>query len=106
MIGLQSIYISYYEILRGLKDLGNKEKLRRFDNFIQENELVSITKETAEKAAEIYSYLKKDGNLIEDADILIASISIVEDLVLITNNTKHFKRVKGLRIKNWLENTS
>jgi len=98
--------ISYYEILRGLKDLGNKEKLRRFDNFIQENELVSITKETAEKAAEIYSYLKKDGNLIEDADILIASISIVEDLVLITNNTKHFKRVKGLRIKNWLENTS
>ena len=98
--------ISYYEILRGLKDLGNKEKLRRFDNFIQENELVSITKETAEKAAEIYSYLKKDGNLIEDADILVASISIVEDLVLITNNTKHFKRVKGLRIKNWLENTS
>lgn len=26
--------ISYYEILRGLKDLGNEEKLRRFDNFI------------------------------------------------------------------------
>ncbi len=34
--------ISYYEILRGLKDLGNEEKLRRFDNFIQENELIFI----------------------------------------------------------------
>ena len=32
--------ISYYEMLRGLKDLGNEEKLRRFDAFIQENELV------------------------------------------------------------------
>ena len=96
--------ISYYEILRGLKDLGNEEKLRRFDNFIQENELVFITKDTIEKAAEIYAYLKKEGNLIEDADILMASTAIVEDLVLITNNIKHFKRVKGLRTDNWLQN--
>jgi len=96
--------ISYYEILRGLKDLGNEEKLRMFDNFIQENELVFITKDTIEKAAEIYAYLKKEGDLIEDADILMASTAIVEDLVLITNNIKHFKRVKGLRTDNWLQN--
>jgi len=88
--------ISYYEILRGLKDLGNEEKLRRFEEFIQENELVSIRRETIEKAAEIYVKLKKQGKLIEDADILMASTAIVEDLVLITNNIKHFKRVKGL----------
>ena len=94
--------ISYYEILRGLKDLGNEEKLKMFDDFIQENELVSIRKETVEKAAEIYAYLKKEGNLIEDADILMASTAIVEDLVLITNNIKHFKRVKSLRIDNWI----
>ncbi|MBW2739873.1 MAG: type II toxin-antitoxin system VapC family toxin [Deltaproteobacteria bacterium] len=96
--------ISYYEILRGLKDLGNEEKLRSFDNFIQENELVFITKESVDKAAEIYAYLKKDGNLIEDADILMASTAIVEDLVLITNNIKHFRRVKELKLDNWLQN--
>ena len=95
--------ISYYEILRGLKDLGNQEKLRSFENFIQENELVLIRKDTAEKAAEIYAYLKKDGNLIEDADILMAAIAIVDDLILITNNTSHFDRVKGLVIDNWLK---
>ena len=77
--------ISYYEILRGLKDLGNEEKLKRFEGFIQENELVSIRKETVEKAAEIYAYLKKEGNLIEDADILMAATAIVENLVLITH---------------------
>ena len=96
--------ISYYEILRGLKDLGNQKKLGSFEIFIQENELVLIRKETVEKAAEIYAYLKKDGNLIEDADILMAAISIVEDLVLITNNTSHFNRVKGLSLDNWLNN--
>ena len=96
--------ISYYEILRGLKDLGDEEKLRGFEEFIQENELISIRKETIEKAAEIYAYLKKEGNLIEDADILMAAIAIVEDLVLITNNISHFKRVKGLETENWIEN--
>jgi len=96
--------ISYYEILRGLKDLGDEEKLRGFEEFIQENELISIRKETIEKAAEIYAYLKKEGNLIEDADILMAAIAVVEDLVLITNNISHFKRVKGLETGNWIEN--
>jgi len=96
--------ISYYEILRGLEDLGNEQKTMRFEEFIQENELVSIRKETIEKAAEIYAYLKREGNLIEDADILMASIAIVEDLVLITNNISHFRRVEGLRTENWLEN--
>ncbi len=94
--------ISYYEILRGLKDLGNQEKLRSFEDFILENELVLIRKETVEEAAEIYAYLKKDGNLIEDADILMAAIAIVEDMMLITNNTSHFNRVKGLSLDNWL----
>ena len=96
--------ISYYEILRGLKDLGNREKIERFEDFIRENELISIRKETVQKAAEIYAYLKKEGNMIEDADILMAATAIVEDLVLITNNIRHFKRVKDLKLDNWLQN--
>jgi len=34
---------------------------------------------------------------------LMASIAIVEDLVLITNNIKHFERIEGLATENWLE---
>jgi predicted nucleic acid-binding protein len=46
----------------------------------------------------------KEGNLIEDADILMAATAIVEELVLITNNIKHFERIKGLKIDNWIGN--
>ena len=95
--------ISYYEILRGLEDLGNKEKLRKFEEFVQENEFISIGKDTVIKAAEIYAYLKKQGNLIEDAYILMASIAIVENLVLVTNNIKHFERIESLTTENWME---
>lgn len=93
--------ISYYEILRGLIDLGNRIKLRKFEEFMQENELLPLRKETIQTAAEIYAYLKKRGNLIEDADILIASIALVENLVLVTDNIRHFERVEGLQIENW-----
>ncbi|TRZ87701.1 MAG: type II toxin-antitoxin system VapC family toxin [Methanosarcinales archaeon] len=70
---------------------------------MQQNELVLIEKKTMEKAAEIYAYLKKEGNLIEDADILMAATALVEDLVLVTNNMNHFGRIKGLELENWLE---
>lgn len=94
--------ISYYEILRGLQDLGNAEKLRRFEEFMEENELISLRKETIQKAAEIYAFLKKKGKLIEDADILIAAIAVVEDLILVTHNTRHFGRIEGLQTEDWI----
>jgi PIN domain nuclease of toxin-antitoxin system len=38
--------ISYYEILRGLKDIGKEGKIRKFEEFIQENELISYSPKT------------------------------------------------------------
>jgi len=51
--------ITYYEILRGLRALGNREKLKNFEAFIENNEIIHLTKTSIEKAAEIYAYLKK-----------------------------------------------
>jgi len=36
------------------------------------------------------------------ADIFIAACALAEDLTLVTNNEKHFERIEGLRIENWL----
>jgi len=47
--------------------------------------------------------LKKKGALLNDADILIASIAKAHDAVLVTNNEEHFARVEGLKIENWLK---
>ncbi len=47
--------------------------------------------------------MKKEGNLIEDADILMAATALVQNLVLVTNNVSHFERIKGLELEDWLE---
>ena len=50
------------------------------------------------KFAEIRRKLRKNGNLIDNFDILIAATCLTNDLVLITNNLKHFERIEGLKI--------
>jgi len=56
-------------------------------------------------AAEIFAKekarLNKLGMMIADMDLMIASIAIANKLILITNNIKHFNRVKHLQIDNW-----
>ena len=66
------------------------------------NIITAFLKNDLRVVERVSNYLEKDGNLIEDADILMAAIAIVEDLTLITHNTNHFNRVKGLNLDNWL----
>lgn len=56
--------------------------------------------DAAIKAGEIMVNLKKSGNIIDFRDLFIASICIVNNLELLTNNKKHFERLKkyGLKI--------
>ena len=42
--------------------------------------------------------LREEGNLIGDMDILIGATAISNNLTLLTNNTRHFQRMEGLRI--------
>jgi tRNA(fMet)-specific endonuclease VapC len=94
--------LSYYELLRGYKDLGSAKKLQRFREFASRCEILDIDLTVMEKASDIYVQLKRTGRLIEDADILIAAIAMVNKLILVTDNTKHFNRIDGLPIENWM----
>jgi len=94
--------ITYYEILRGLKEIGNKKKLKLFYEMAEKSEIIILTVKIMDKASDIYLELKRNGELIEDADILVAASAIANDLVLITDNEKHFRRIEGLKVENWL----
>jgi predicted nucleic acid-binding protein len=70
--------------------------------LVEKFEIEAINKSTMDKASEIYANLRKQGRLIEDADILFAATAIERGLVLVTDNTAHFKRIKELKIDNRL----
>ena len=55
-----------------------------------------------DKAAELYAMLRTSGQLIEDADLLIAAIALVHAMTLVTNTMAHFTRLPDLQIEDWL----
>ena len=47
----------------------------------------------------IVSFYLRGNN--EDADILIAAFCLHNNYILVTDNIKHFKNIKGLNTVNW-----
>lgn len=94
--------ITRYEILRGLKAGRATKQQAAFDRFCAANTVLPLSDAIVVRAAEIYADLYQRGELIGDADILIAATTIIEGYDLATNNERHFERIEGLNIDNWL----
>jgi len=101
----QTIFIStitYYETKRGLLATQATRKMKDFDKICQKYEMLGTDSETVlDKASEIYANLKRRGELLPDADILIAAVALNYNLTLVTDDN-HFNRIEGLKIENWL----
>ena len=93
--------ITRYEILRGLKAKNAQKQLAAFDAFCQRSEILPVNESVIYLASDVYAYLYQRGQLISDADLLIAATALDQGLVLATNNENHFSRVSGLAIDNW-----
>ncbi len=95
--------ITRYEILRGLKAKNVVKQQVAFDHFCAANTMLPLSDAVVVQAADIYGDLYRRGELIGDADILIAATAIVAGYGVVTNNERHFGRIKGLLIDNWLK---
>jgi tRNA(fMet)-specific endonuclease VapC len=93
--------ITRYEILRGLAAKGAVRQTSTFLQQCRQSTIHPVTEEIADQAAEIYAALHRQGQLILDADILIAATALARGLVLVTGNEDHFRRIPELRFVNW-----
>ena len=39
----------------------------------------------------------------DDFDLLIGCTAVVNDMVMVTENMKHFKNLTGIQLENWIE---
>jgi len=62
---------------------------------------VGSNKEVCEAFGKLKSELEKNGKIIDDADLFIACCALKTNRVLVTNNERHFSRIKGLKLENW-----
>ena len=60
------------------------------------------TPEAADCYGELAATLHKTGQQIGVMDTLIAAHALVNDLTVVTHNTRHFSRVPGLKLEDWM----
>ena len=98
--------ITIYEVNIGLERTRRKISEKRYKDlnekwleFISGMEILPLNSKEAMKAAEIYDALESKGTIIDDNDILIASILLANDIPkILTRNGKHFRYINKLDV--------
>lgn len=90
----------YYGAYKSQQVMGNLAKVRRLET---ELEVVPIGIEQTEIFGIHKAALEKSGTPLDDFDLILASCALAHNLILVTNNAKHFERIEGLKIANWTE---
>ena len=94
--------ITYGELVYGARKSQHIEKnlatARRVGEIYP---LLPATTAVMETLAGLKASLEKEGTTLDDMDTLIAATALTHNLVLVTNNDNHFRRVDGLEVENW-----
>ena len=88
----------YYGAYKSQKLSANLVKIKTLEQSI---EIIPVGLESTEIFGLLKAELEVSGNRLDDFDLIIASCAMAHNLTLITNNTKHFKRIDGLKLANW-----
>jgi tRNA(fMet)-specific endonuclease VapC len=78
-----------------------EHNLNRNNIFRQMVQIAHLTLEITEKYAKIKARLRKAGHTVDDFDILIGATALINNLTLVTNNTRHFENIPGLALADW-----
>jgi tRNA(fMet)-specific endonuclease VapC len=92
----------YFEVQNWLLINNSKKKMSIFEDMYSSHGIGIIDKGILDSASKLKVRLQSKGITIGD-DVLIAAYCIKHNLVLVTNNTKHFKDIDDLQIINWKE---
>ncbi|MGB6220176.1 type II toxin-antitoxin system VapC family toxin [Haloferula sp.] len=96
--------ISLFELRVGLEKGSLKHaKLKRekLENLVKLFSVVDFGDTEAVIAARVRADLEKRGKKIGPYDTLLAGVALAKRWTLVTNNSREFSRVKGLKLVNW-----
>lgn len=95
--------ITVFELYYGIeKNNSQQRNLAALENFIAPLTVVDFNLDAAKKAARVRNTLQKQGTPIGVYDLQIAAIALSLNMILLTNNTREFERIKDLKLENWV----
>lgn len=89
----------YYGAEKSKAQAKNRERVKQ---FVSTFEIVPFDEKACTTYAKVRYELERSGTPIGPMDLLIASISLTHNFILVTNNSQEFKKVKGIKLENWV----
>ena len=93
--------ITEAELWYGVEKLGSRKLADAVQRFLEPIACVPFDGAAAKSYGALRARLERRGTPIGNADTLIAAHAQVLGLVLVTNNRRHFQRVRGLACEDW-----
>lgn len=96
--------VTLSELMYGVQKSQDPEKNRAaLSEFLSPIDIMQFDELAADSYGEVRAFLEKKGTLIGPLDTMIAAHAKSLGAILVTNNTKEFSRVMGLKIEDWVK---
>lgn len=89
----------YHGAFRATNSAGARQDVAALLSFVDS---IPVDDAVARAFASLKAQLQAAGNSIPDFDLLIAATALVHGHILVTHNTRHFARIPGLTLDDWL----
>lgn len=98
--------ITLGELLYGARRLAGRSGilLERIENTLLPNlPVLPFDTAAARQYGEVRAEMERMSVLSGDADLRIGAIALARGLTVVTGNVRHFNRIPGLTVENWLQ---
>ena len=85
------------------KSQARERALNTLEQLVRMIQPSALPMAAAQFYGQIRATLQQQGQTIGNNDLWLAAHALAEDWTLVTNNTREFERVPGLRVENWVE---
>jgi tRNA(fMet)-specific endonuclease VapC len=90
----------YYGAYKSQRVSSNLARIRTLENSM---EIIPLGQEIVDNFGKQKAHLEKIGTPLDDFDLVLGCCALAHNLILVTNNVKHFRKMEGLKVTNWIE---
>ena len=95
--------ITLYELMFGAYYSRHEEQeVPKVKLFVERFPIIPLV-DAVENYAIVKTKLRSQGIMIDEFDLMIAATALSKSYILVTDNVKHFQRIAGLRLENWIK---
>ena len=99
-IGISSVVAA--ELAYGVAKSQSARNRAALEMFMAPLEILPFDEQAVWRYGDLRAQLERRGQPIGSLDTMIAAHALSRDATLVTNNTREFERVAGLRLENWV----